>query len=209
MKRSPSNKFGLSKPSRFSSLKSASSRSRPKNPDLIKTILDKKDYYHMPSFDLEKMCHNLPNENDRHEFQVTVIEDYLFYHDFDLELTDSTDLITHLNQLKNISIEVSDFVKKEYRLKLIRSYDISFENRKEVLENSIKWMDDRLHYKCLDLGESTTKKTELEPPSKSTGKDSDSDGDDSETAFTGKMASDHLTWDLDAWVRGTIDILLK
>lgn len=163
-------------------------------PDLIITKLNGKSYFHLPNLDIEATCLHLPVKDNRKNLGVTVLENFIFYHDQGLYL-ESTDvkikeLITTLQNLNN---EPTESVKREYILNIIYDYELDLSNFREIKASSIKWYGNRyLKYTPAEEGA-------CRPASAK--KNRDIGHDDRFTDAKSTTSKKTEDWEIDGWLR--------
>lgn len=107
--------------------------------DLEITQINGKKYSHLDTLNIKTVCKHLPVYDKRSHMGVTVVDEFVLYHDRDLYPQPSDPKIEELiNVLKKLNSdhELQDDEKIEYVLHLIEA---NLENHKEITTSSVKW----------------------------------------------------------------------
>jgi len=163
---------------------------------LISTTISDLVYYHSSDIDPIKLCHHPPLGSNN--LKVILVEDYLFYMNTNIQITshDLELLIKHLSGLTNHVFDVTSWNKKEYLIKIVTQREISLENHRDIIANSIE-----IKYKILlhytFLNKQAEKMSQRESLLAKKIRDFEQ---------TGRLVSDQLNtdeeWTMDGWLKG-------
>ena len=134
----------------------AATNASQNNEALKMTFLRGKYYWHDPRLNLEHLCNYLPVQDKRNHLRVTVISQFIFYHDRDFNLNaadfKSQTLIKQLNEAVNMACFINETSKYEYLLTLAH---INTKLCRLSSGNSIAWATNKcLIYELLNETES-------------------------------------------------------
>lgn len=112
------------------------------------TQINGKKYSHLQTLDIKTICKHLPVYDKRSHLGVTVVDEFVLYHDRDLYPQPSDPKIEELiNVLKQLNSSDRE-PQIEYVLHLIEA---NFDNHREITTSSVKWYGrDYLKYDAAD-----------------------------------------------------------
>jgi len=175
--------------------------------NLMSTKIEGKTYWHEENVDLEKLSCHLPIHDHRKDLRVTLIKNYIFYHDRQIFIQASNskviELIKKLTKLNTTESETESII--EYSLKVIPLSSVSFETHKCVTENSVNWFNNcYLNYEAITK-EENERLSEIKSSRVKRDKENKIELDthkDTIRIDEEKKSKHRKDWDINGWIKG-------